>query len=397
MRRCDCRAGGPRRRVRLADGCLLVFLAVLLAQSAYSLFSAGSAETEGIDIIVRTSAAGVFGHLLSGGGRCPQEPRDPAESRALRFRALAAAAIGIFCLFTLLAYRAVLLHRPGFAAPDSAAATVAQFRDFVSGCIGCLIGSRSVAASATVYGTVTDGTNPLPNATVKLFDSLGVPYRHVMTDVAGAYSFDNVPAGTYSIAAALDGYIMSPSSLLTLSSGSSLEVPLVCRSEAALALGAIAGTATTIGLAGSAPVAGATVTLRNLAGTAVATTRTADDGEFVFYDVADGIYSLVATADGCLATAPIAVTIAEGSIANVAVSMVVDSRTYNGTVSGIIRDSNGAPVSGPAFLKAGEILKFRAANKTRPRSGRLSVQGERRVSTARRSVSGPPVLPGKMT
>lgn len=397
MRRCDCRAGGPRRRVRLADGCLLVFLAVLLAQSAYSLFSAGSAETEGIDIIVRTSAAGVFGHLLSGGGRCPQEPRDPSESRALRFRALAAAAIGIFCLFTLLAYRAVLLHRPGFAAPDSAAATVAQFRDFVSGCIGCLIGSRSVAASATVYGTVTDGTNPLPNATVKLFDSLGVPYRHVMTDVAGAYSFDNVPAGTYSIAAALDGYIMSPSSLLTLSSGSSLEVPLVCRSEAALALGAIAGTATTIGLAGSAPVAGATVTLRNLAGTAVATTRTADDGEFVFYDVADGIYSLVATADGCLATAPIAVTIAEGSIANVAVSMVVDSRTYNGTVSGIIRDSNGAPVSGPAFLKAGEILKFRAANKTRPRSGRLSVQGERRVSTARRSVSGPPVLPGKMT
>lgn len=397
MRRCDCRAWGPRRRVRLADGCLLVFLAVLLAQSAYSLFSAGSAETEGIDIIVRTSAAGVFGHLLSGGGRCPQEPRDPAESRALRFRALAAAAIGIFCLFTLLAYRAVLLHRPGFAAPDSAAATVAQFRDFVSGCIGCLIGSRSVAASATVYGTVTDGTNPLPNATVKLFDSLGVPYRHVMTDVAGAYSFDNVPAGTYSIAAALDGYIMSPSSLLTLSSGSSLEVPLVCRSEAALALGAIAGTATTIGLAGSAPVAGATVTLRNLAGTAVATTRTADDGEFVFYDVADGIYSLVATADGYLATAPIAVTIAEGSIANVAVNMVVDSRTYNGTVSGIIRDSNGAPVSGPAFLKAGEILKFRAANKTRPRSGRLSVQGERRVSTARRSVSGPPVLPGKMT
>ena len=397
MRRCDCRAWGPRRRVRLADGCLLVFLAVLLAQSAYSLFSAGSAETEGIDIIVRTSAAGVFGHLLSGGGRCPQEPRDPAEGRALRFRALAAAAIGIFCLFTLLAYRAVLLHRPGFAAPDSAAATVAQFRDFVSGCIGCLIGSRSVAASATVYGTVTDGTNPLPNATVKLFDSLGVPYRHVMTDVAGAYSFDNVPAGTYSIAAALDGYIMSPSSLLTLSSGSSIEVPLVCRSEAALALGAIAGTATTIGLAGSAPVAGATVTLRNLAGTAVATTRTADDGEFVFYDVADGIYSLVATADGYLATAPIAVTIAEGSIANVAVNMVVDSRTYNGTVSGIIRDSNGAPVSGPAFLKAGEILKFRAANKTRPRSGRLSVQGERRVSTARRSVSGPPVLPGKMT
>ncbi|MFR5781433.1 MAG: hypothetical protein ACLUEK_06145 [Oscillospiraceae bacterium] len=118
------------------------FLAVL-AQSAYSLFSAYSAETEGIDIIVRTSAAGVFGHLLSGGGRCPQEPRDPAESRALRFRALAAAAIGIFCLFTLLVYRAVLLHRPGFAAPDLGCRHGGSVPRLRSGCIGCLIGSRS--------------------------------------------------------------------------------------------------------------------------------------------------------------------------------------------------------------------------------------------------------------
>lgn len=37
--------------------------------------------------------------------------------------------------------------------------------------------SPAVPAAATVYGTVTDGTNPLPNATVKLFDSQGVPYR----------------------------------------------------------------------------------------------------------------------------------------------------------------------------------------------------------------------------
>lgn len=204
--------------------------------------------------------------------------------------------------------------------------------------------SPAVAASATVYGTVTDGANPLPNATVKLFDSLGAPYRHVMTDASGAYSFDKVPAGTYSIAAVLEGYVMSPSSSLTLSSGSSVEVPLVCQSAPALALGAIAGTATTLGLAGSVPVAGATVTLNSLAGVPVAVTRTADDGEFVFSDVADGVYSLVAAADGYLATAPIAVTIAEGSIANVAVNMVVDSRTYNGTVSGVIRDSAGAPV-----------------------------------------------------
>ena len=41
-----------------------------------------------------------------------------------------------------------------------------------------------------------------------------------------------------------------------------------------------------------------------------------------------------------------AVTILDGSIANVVLSMTVDSRTYNGTVSGIIRDQNGNAVAG---------------------------------------------------
>ena len=206
--------------------------------------------------------------------------------------------------------------------------------------------SPAVAAAATVYGTVTDGTNPLPGAAVKLFDSQGVPCRHVLTDATGAYSFDNVPTGTYSVAAVLAGYIMSPSAGLTLTSGDSLQIPLICAPDTTLSLGAIAGIVTTAGPAGVAPVAKATITLRDLSGAAVASTASADDGEFVFYDVADGVYSLLATADGYLVTAPIAVTIAKGSIANVAVTMVVDSRTYNGTVSGVIRNSDGAPVSG---------------------------------------------------
>ena len=39
-------------------------------------------------------------------------------------------------------------------------------------------------------------------------------------------------------------------------------------------------------------------------------------------------------------------TILNGSIANVSMSMQVDSRTYNGTVSGIIRDQSGNVVAG---------------------------------------------------
>lgn len=49
------------------------------------------------------------------------------------------AGIGLFCLLTLLVFRAAALLDPDLAASDSATATLAQFRDFVSGCVGCLI------------------------------------------------------------------------------------------------------------------------------------------------------------------------------------------------------------------------------------------------------------------
>ena len=111
-------------------------------------------------------------------------------------------------------------------------------------------------------------------------------------------------------------------------------------------LGAIAGVLTTVTLQGVVPLAGAKVTLQDSKGTVVASTYTAGDGEFLFYDVADGVYSLLATADGYLTARPTAVTIANGAIANVSMTLEVDARTYNGTVSGVIRNASGAAVAG---------------------------------------------------
>ena len=71
-----------------------------------------------------------------------------------------------------------------------------------------------------------------------------------------------------------------------------------------------------------------------------------DDGEFVFYDVADGRYTLLCTAEGYLPAAPMTVLVGSGSITNVTMSMQVDSRTYNGTVSGTIRNDAGYTVAG---------------------------------------------------
>lgn len=50
------------------------------------------------------------------------------------------------------------------------------------------------------------------------------------------------------------------------------------------------------------------------------------------------------------------VTITGGSITNITMSMTVDSRTYNGTVSGIIRDHNGHAVAG-CFVGLYQVVK----------------------------------------
>lgn len=200
---------------------------------------------------------------------------------------------------------------------------------------------------ATVYGTVTDGTDPIPNATVKLFDSAGLPYQHTVTDAAGAYTMTGIPAGTYSLGAVAEGYLLSDAAGVTLSAGATTQMNLVCLSDATLSLGAIAGTLTVANPLGvPTPLGGAKITLQDALGTTVAVTYTASDGEFAFYDLADGVYTLLSSAEGYLAASSMTAVITGGSIANITMSMVVDSRTYNGTVSGIIRDNAGQAVAG---------------------------------------------------
>ena len=51
----------------MVDRGLMLLMAVLLAQSAYAIFfaAADSATAENIDIVVRASAAAIFGYFLS--------------------------------------------------------------------------------------------------------------------------------------------------------------------------------------------------------------------------------------------------------------------------------------------------------------------------------------------
>lgn len=217
------------------------------------------------------------------------------------------------------------------------------------------------ASSGTVYGTVTDGTAPIPNATVKLFDSAGMPYKHTLTDGTGAFSMTDIPAGTYTLAAVAEGYRLSDAAGVTLTAGATMQADLVCTQDISLNLGAIAGVLTVGGLT---PLGGAKITLQNAAGETLATTYTADDGEFAFYDLADGSYLLLSSADGYLPASTMTAVIVGGSIVNLTMSMVEDARTYSGTVSGIIRDSAGKTVAG-CFVGLYETVQDGTAVKER--------------------------------
>ena len=95
--------------IHLVDKCLILFMTILLIQSACTLLgfpgnTAQANEIDGLQILI-------------------------------------AAAVGLFCLFTLILLRNAGGWGEGIEASPSATATVAQFRDLVSGCVGFLIGS----------------------------------------------------------------------------------------------------------------------------------------------------------------------------------------------------------------------------------------------------------------
>lgn len=107
---------------------------------------------------------------------------------------------------------------------------------------------------------MTDGTAPIADATVKLFDAAGAPYQHTLTDASGQYTFSGVPAGTYTVSAVKDGYLLSDPAGVTVAAGDTTQMDLVCTADATLALGAIAGVLTTTDGVTVTPLSGAKLT-----------------------------------------------------------------------------------------------------------------------------------------
>lgn len=190
--------------IKLVDKCLIIFMTVLMLQSAFTLFvnEANTQETSNIDIVVRTTSAAIFGYFLSvnflkssirksGSGKNKIKTFDPKvplemesdnsqdKGSSLRFKnqigfkgiadqakeevksgerdaplmeeaeieeeraeitnhqIIIATCIGLMALVTL------IIARNFFEITPAMVATISQMRDFVSGCVGFLVGCPS--------------------------------------------------------------------------------------------------------------------------------------------------------------------------------------------------------------------------------------------------------------
>lgn len=150
------------KSIHLVDKCLILFMFVLIIQLIFSLFfqTSTSSEIAYIDVVVRTSTASIFGYFLSinfihhtstkknadlnsaqiDENLLADEDLLKSVPSASRVQVIVATVIGLTCLIALLLLRNLAALTDDITYHPSIAATVAQFRDFVSGCVGFLIG-----------------------------------------------------------------------------------------------------------------------------------------------------------------------------------------------------------------------------------------------------------------
>jgi len=197
--------------------------------------------------------------------------------------------------------------------------------------------------------TNTEGT-PLLGVTVNLYRH-GVFMRSTATNGAGAYAFLELTAGTYSVQPAGAGLAFAPASR-------SITVPPDCDTAD---FTANTGPSTISGVIrlGDAALPGVTVNLYQ-GGALKQTAVTNDEGRYTFSELAPGTYVVVPTGAGLAfdpasrsVTVPPSTTTADFS---------ARSQTY--TISGVIRNATGTPLSGigVSLYQAGVLKRTGVTN-----------------------------------
>ena len=200
----------------------------------------------------------------------------------------------------------------------------------------------SASIRATVSGIVTDSVagTPLSGAKVLLRIGGGGPARDsVVTGATGAYSFDTVPAGNFTLAASDSGYnFRNTTGYVGSATAQTIAIKLV-----KILYGSITGTVTD-SVAATA-VAGAKVYLRTTGGgTAIDSAITAANGSYTITHVQTGIARSLRAQDSGYVTKSIAVTVPDTAALTVNIQIV---KILYGSIIGTVTDSVATtPIAG---------------------------------------------------
>jgi hypothetical protein len=199
--------------------------------------------------------------------------------------------------------------------------------------------------TGTIHGTVTSSAGGvIDGATVKLRTVTGTPVAHTITNPAGNYVFNGIPAGTYKVNAAMPGYVTSPYSSVTLQGGAILEVDFTLTPESR-SRNVLYGTVTNQST--SAVISNACIalipdisTLTNLN-----MGKSNASGQFMLDQIPDGTQNLGVSANGFYLSAFRSITISGGTILR-SNAVLQPYALPQATVSGVITNqTTGAPIA----------------------------------------------------
>ncbi len=195
-----------------------------------------------------------------------------------------------------------------------------------------------------VEGYVRDeNNNPIENATVKIFDQNFTPFAHTITDALGKYQILNVPSADYKINCSKEGYLYNTSSQIFIPNVDVRDFNFTLAQDPDFGKNIIAGRLFAEG--SREPIANARILVKNTTNTIIATTYTADDGEFLITDLVDGTYILEPVINGYENITIHTFTVSGGNISNIILTMIKVTVDIKGTYTGQILNNVGVPVA----------------------------------------------------
>ena len=202
----------------------------------------------------------------------------------------------------------------------------------------------------SISGVIIDiNGNPIEDATVKIFDLNYNPIKHTMTNEEGKYLISGIPVDDYLVYAVKDGYQISNKKTCRVEDREVVISDIILTTDTTHSKGSVFGIVYN-SLGDVIPYAKVTLRENNEEKTFVTETTSAADGEYVFANINSGTFEITATSDDFALIDPIIVSVTNESKIeqNLYLSMLNDKK--EGTINGIVTDSNSKNPIPNAFV-----------------------------------------------